>query len=187
MLVHPGVIATVFLMLVLSSCGPASHQEASAPGAPTQEMIDRETGETAAAVDTSAGAAIGLVQGQELYVPAYSHIYTLKRRPINLAVMLSVRNTDAQRAIEITAARYYDSHGSLVDAFVDKSLRLPPMASTDFFIDQTHTSGGSGANFIVAWQAAVPVSEPVVEAIMISTSSAQGISFTSPARVLKQW
>ncbi|NIQ57009.1 MAG: DUF3124 domain-containing protein, partial [Gammaproteobacteria bacterium] len=32
-----------------------------------------------------------------------------------------------------------------------------------------------------------PVALPVVEAVMISTHSGQGVSFTSPARVIEEW
>lgn len=55
------------------------------------------------------------------------------------------------------------------------------------FIAANDTSGGAGANFIVEWVAEKTVYEPVVEAVMINTSSSQGISFVSPARVLKQF
>jgi hypothetical protein len=47
--------------------------------------------------------------------------------------------------------------------------------------------GGSGANFIVEWTAATTVSEPVVEAVMISAQAGQGISFLSPGRVIKRF
>ncbi len=45
--------------------------------------------------------------------------------------------------------------------------------------------GGSGAKFIVEWVAQTSVSEPIVEAIMISTAFQQGISFVSPGKVIK--
>jgi hypothetical protein len=45
--------------------------------------------------------------------------------------------------------------------------------------------GGVGANFIVEWIAEKEVSEPVVEAVMISAASNQGISFVSPGRIIK--
>lgn len=42
------------------------------------------------------------------------------------------------------------------------------MASTDFVVAEDDTSDGAGANFIVEWGASVEVTEPVVEAVMIS-------------------
>jgi hypothetical protein len=59
------------------------------------------------------------------------------------------------------------------------------MASTDFVVNKSDSSGGAGANFIVEWAADKEVSEPVIEAVMIGTQSTQGISFISPGRVVK--
>jgi hypothetical protein len=43
-----------------------------------------------------------------------------------------------------------------------------------------------GANFIVRWHADEPVHPPIVETVMITTESTQGISFLSTARVLSE-
>jgi hypothetical protein len=126
------------------------------------------------------------VAGQSIYVPIYSHIYIRdKSRVINLAATLSIRNTDPQNPIRITSARYYDTHGALVKDYVSSPLLLRPMASTDFVVAEDDMSGGVGANFIVEWDAGVEVTAPVVEAVMISTASQQGISFVSAGRVIK--
>ncbi len=126
------------------------------------------------------------VAGQTIYVPIYSHIYVRdKSRVINLTATLSLRNTDAQNPIRITSARYYGTDGAQVREYVTAPLWLAPMASTDFVVAEDDTSGGAGANFIVEWSASVEVTEPVVEAVMISTASQQGISFVSAGRVLR--
>ena len=45
-----------------------------------------------------------LSSGQLLYVPVYSHIYIGdKERPFNLAVTLSIRNTDPRSGLRLTA------------------------------------------------------------------------------------
>jgi hypothetical protein len=125
--------------------------------------------------------------GQTIYVPIYSHIYTRdKHRSINLTATLSIRNTDAQHAIRITSVRYYGTDGAQVREYASAPVRLSPMASTDFVVAEDDTSGGVGANFIVEWGAGVEVTEPVVEAVMISTASQQGISFVSAGRVIKR-
>jgi len=82
--------------------------------------------------------------------------------------------------------RYYDSDGKLIRQDIKSPVELNPLASTDFFIAADDTSGGSGANFIVEWVAEKTVYEPLIEAVMISTSSSQGISFVSRAKILKQ-
>jgi hypothetical protein len=71
------------------------------------------------------------VAGQTIYVPVYSHIYIRdKSRVINLAVTLSIRNTDAQNPIRINSARYYDTNGALVREYVKEPLRLAPLPQT---------------------------------------------------------
>lgn len=126
------------------------------------------------------------IAGQTIYVPIYSHIYIRdKSRAINLTATLSIRNTDAQNQIRINSVRYYDTNGTLLKEYVNKPLSLAPMASTDFVVAEDDASGGAGANFIVEWGAGVGVTDPVVEAVMISTASQQGISFVSAGRVIR--
>ena len=129
-----------------------------------------------------------VVMGQTLYVPVYSHLYHYNSQDytMNLSATLSIRNTDLTHSIIITSVRYYDTDGQLVRQEIEKPVALKPLASTDFFIAADDMTGGAGANFIVEWVAEQSVYEPVIEAIMISKASAQGIAFVSPARVLKQ-
>lgn len=127
-----------------------------------------------------------LTFGQKIYVPIYSHIYYgNNRREINLAATLSIRNTDLNNPIIVTIVDYYDTNGKLVRKYLNQPLQLPPMATRDYIVEEDDTIGGSGANFIVEWKSKAAVSEPVVEAVMISTHSSQGISFVSHGRVIK--
>lgn len=129
-----------------------------------------------------------VVMGQTVYVPVYSHIYHYNSQAdvMNLSATLSIRNTDLTNPIIITSVRYYGTDGQLIRTDLGSPVELKPLASTDFFIAANDTSGGAGANFIVEWVAEKKVYEPVIEAVMISTSFQQGISFVSPAKVLKQ-
>lgn len=129
-----------------------------------------------------------IVMGQTIYVPIYSHIYhyNSQNHVINLSATLSIRNTDSNHRIIITTVSYYNTEGQLVRQYLEKPVELNPMASTEFFIETNDTLGGSGANFIVEWVSETKVFDPVIEAVMISTASTQGISFISPGRVLKQ-
>ncbi|HPQ54459.1 MAG TPA: DUF3124 domain-containing protein, partial [Spirochaetota bacterium] len=61
---------------------------------------------------------------------------------------------------------------------------LGPLESIRFIIPESDTFGGSGANFIVKWSAAVDVNNPVIEAVMIGSRQQQGISFVSRGRVI---
>lgn len=126
--------------------------------------------------------------GQIIYVPVYSHIYYQdQQRVIDLAVTLSIRNTDGDQPIQIDAVLYYDSDGNLVRSYLEGPLRLGAMASTAFVVAESDRTGGVGANFIVAWSSETEPTLPVVEAVMISAASAQGISFVSVGRVLENY
>lgn len=127
-----------------------------------------------------------IVMGQTIYVPVYSHIYHHNRQEIfNLAVTLSIRNTDLNNSLIVTSVGYYDSDGKLVKQYLERPIQLDALASYDFFVNRNDTSGGVGANFIVEWVAQTKISEPIVEAVMIGTDYQQGISFISPGRVIK--
>ncbi len=130
--------------------------------------------------------ATKVVAGQRIYVPVYSHIYfENKKSSLDLTATLSIRNTDLNNSLILTAVRYYDTKGNLVREYLKNSSELTALASLAFVVERTDSAGGSGANFIVEWVAEKQVSEPVVEAVMISAESAQGISFISQGRVIK--
>jgi hypothetical protein len=134
-----------------------------------------------------ANAEVRHLSGQTLYVPAYSHIYHGDReRPMLLTVTLSVRNTDLSAPIFLQSVEYYDSNGKRVSSMIQEPVSLGPLSSTRFVIKESDATGGSGACFVVRWKSVKPVTEPVVESIMINTQSQLGISFTSPARVLEE-
>jgi hypothetical protein len=127
-------------------------------------------------------------KGQIVFVPAYSHIYFGDRQDqFALTVTLSIRNTSLTEAIRLRSVRYYNSDGKLVKEQTAGNLKLAPLATAEFFIPQQDTSGGSGANFIVEWVAAqTTATAPIIEAVMISTSFQQGVSFTSSGWVIQE-
>ena len=141
---------------------------------------------TSGFITRTAGADMRLFKGQTVYVPLYSHIYSGDReQPFYLAATLSIRNTDRTHAITLTAVDYYDSDGKFLKHYLEKPLPLNAMATKRYVVPESDKSGGSGAKFIVMWQAEQPVAEPLIESVMISTKTQQGISFTSRGRVLE--
>jgi len=130
--------------------------------------------------------AAELSRGQLVYVPVYSHVYhgDLEKEFL-LTGMVSIRNTDPKHAITITLADYYGSDGKIIRSYLSKPLTLNPMASTRFVVKESDPKGGSGANFLVQWQAEKEVNEPIMEAVMIGTAGQQGISFSSRGKAIK--
>lgn len=128
-----------------------------------------------------------LLKGQTIYVPAYSHIYHGDRQqPFQLAVTLSVRNTDPVHAITLVSIDYFDSDGKMLKRYLEKEVKLSGMASAEFIVKESDRTGGLGANFVVVWKSQEKVSEPIAETVMIGTMSQQGISFTSRGRAIKE-
>jgi Protein of unknown function (DUF3124) len=158
----------------LSSCGPGDR---GAPGV----TRPREGG---AEIDPPEGG-FRAVAGQTIYVPAYSSIFTSDNaQNFLLAVTLSIRNADRDHPIILTSVRYYNHDGNLIQDYLKRPLRVGPMAAVELFVREKDTSGGVSASFLVEWLSEQAVASPVVESAMIGTGSTQGISFTSPGRVL---
>ena len=127
----------------------------------------------------------GLSNGQTIYVPAYSHIFSGNReKPFLLAVTLSIRNIDPKHPIRIKVVDYYETQGNLLKKYIEKPVLLSPLGSLRFVIAEKDKSGGSGANFIVEWESEKLINPPIVESIMIGTQNQQGVSFTSRGKVI---
>jgi len=125
-------------------------------------------------------------RGALLYVPIYSSIfYKDGQRTIELTATLSIHNVDPQTPLTLTRIDYHDTSGQLIRHHLEKPLDLAPLATKNIVIDQADRTGGTGANFMVAWKAATPIAPPIVEALMVSLSSSQSISFTSEGKVVR--
>lgn len=154
------------------------------PGARTPAPDDARDGGARPAADTtdrlSGSPAEGGDPVRAVYVPAYSHIYHgSEGEAYQLTTTLSVRNTDPERPITLRAVRYHDTRGEIARRFLEEPRRLGPLGTVGYVVEEADTTGGSGANFIVEWSAPEAVSPPVIEAVMISTRSGRGVSFTS--------
>lgn len=126
-------------------------------------------------------------RGQTVYVPAYSHVFTGPRaNPYNLAISLTVRNTDPSAGMTVTAIDYHDHSGRLIRRYAPSPLGLTPLASSYVHLEEKDTSGGFAPKFIVRWESPRPISAPVIEAVMIGATSGQGISFVSQGQVIQE-
>lgn len=124
---------------------------------------------------------------QTVYVPIYSHIYTGDReKTFDLAVTLSIRNTDMENSIVVESADYFNTEGKLIQKYIDKEVSLAPMAATRYVVQESDKRGGSGASFVVKWRSANKVSPPVIQGVMIGSKSQQGISFLTEGQVIEE-
>ncbi len=123
----------------------------------------------------------GLSRGGTLYVPAYSHIYTGNReKPSSLTVTVSIRNTDPVYGMHVTKVDYHRTQGEKLKAYITTPIFLPPLGSIRYVVPHKDNTGGSGANFIISWEASHPINPPIVESIMIGDRT----SFSSRGQAL---
>jgi hypothetical protein len=134
---------------------------------------------------------LDLSTGQSLYLPIYSHLLYGNANVVGkpsqypLSALISLRNTDPRQPIRILSARYYDTAGKPLREYLPKQAVLPPLGTMELFVERNDMSGGSGANFIVAWQADKPVNPPIVEALHADISGNRTLSFITSARPIK--
>jgi hypothetical protein len=131
-------------------------------------------------------------KGQSVYVPVYSHIWhgnlDSKGKPqtLLLSSMLSIRNTDPDTGLTVKSVRYYDTAGKMLREYLPQPAKLGPMASTDVFVEHKDETGGTGANFVVAWSSDRPVSPPIIEVVNAYFFGPHSLAFTSPGKVIAE-
>ena len=124
-----------------------------------------------------------LVKAQTLYLPIYSHmLYGNLGRSGNassvlLSALVSIRNTDSKRPLRILSARYFDTHGKQLSERVPAMVTLPPLGTLELFVELNDASGGSGANFIIKWEADQPINPPLVESLHANMDSGKAVIF----------
>lgn len=132
-----------------------------------------------------------LLSGQTLYLPVYSHVYhgdpgkDGKPAQTLVSTHVSIRNTDPLTPIRITSARYYDTVGKLVRAYVNAPVTIPPLGTHEMFVSRTDTAGGSGANFLIVWNAETPANPPIVEALHADIREARTLMFITTGQPIK--
>jgi Protein of unknown function (DUF3124) len=128
-----------------------------------------------------------LSTGQHLYLPIYSVIQYGNRdqsgvaKDLPVSALVSIHNTDLDRPIRLLAARYFATDGKFLRNFVPIPRVLKPMETVEFLVERRDVVGGSGANFVIQWEADVPVSPPLVQALHVELQTNRAIVFTTDA------
>ena len=122
--------------------------------------------------------------GQNIYLPVYSAIAQAPRVDLDLTVMLSFRNVDESVPIKVNSVTYFDTSGKKIKELLDGVRTLAPFGSSHILIGLREFRGDVGANVVVAWSAASPARQPLVEAIMVGSQGTRGWAFTSRGVVL---
>ena len=168
--------ATLFFaaITILTSCDPEVAEETTPPGAP--------------GVSPYVGSVtdLDLVTGQMIFIPAYSEILLGGGSRLSFTTSLAIHNAALSSPLVVKSVRHYDTDGKLVKEYVEQPLQLAPLATKVFLVERPSRGTGAGANFIVEWAAEKAIYEPVIEAVMVTSSGTRGFSLISPGRVMKQ-
>ena len=124
-----------------------------------------------------------LSKGQTLYLPIYSHMLygnlgkSGKASSVQLSTLVSIRNTDTRRPLRVLSARYYDTNGRLLGERLAAPVAVPALGTLELFVDLNDASGGSGANFIVKWEAEQAINPPQVDALHANMDGGKAVIF----------
>jgi hypothetical protein len=112
------------------------------------------------------------------YLPVYSQIYQLHaNKTYDLTVTASIRNISQKDTLFLQRADYYGTDGQLVRRYLNHTVFLKPLETVEIVIYEKDRAGGTGGNFVFDWAAKSESEAPLCEAVMISTSGQQGLSF----------
>lgn len=121
-----------------------------------------------------------------VYVPAYSSIRIASGRSrIDLATTLSIHNTSKDKGLILERVDYHETNGNLVHRYLEKPIVLKPFGAIEIFVPSDDGQGGGGANFVVYWSAVEPITNPLIEAVMIGSNGTASHSFVSQGRMLE--
>lgn len=114
------------------------------------------------------------------YLALYSQIYQHSNaHTYDLTTTVSIRNISSSDTVFLTGADFYDTHGTLIRAYLQFPVFLAPLETIEIVIDEGDQSGGTGANFLFDWKTRNESAAPYMQAVMISTAGQQGLSFTT--------
>jgi len=133
-----------------------------------------------AVLEPLSGTLPALPVSGSTYVPLYSDLYVGGQRSLkNLSATLSLRNTSADQSLIVLSVTYLDDSGKAVVKLLDAPHVQAPMATAEFYIDQSGASGGPATTVIVEWGAEASIAPPLIEAVILGNYGAKSISFVS--------
>jgi len=128
---------------------------------------------------------------QVIYLPIYSHVYfgdvakDGKPEQKLLSAHVSIRNTDPKQGIRVLYAQYYDTEGKLIRNYLSAPVNIAPFGTAELFVPRSDLSGGSGANFVIAWRGPAGVNAPLVEAVHVAQEMSRTMTFVTNGRAIQ--
>ncbi|MDX1462529.1 MAG: DUF3124 domain-containing protein [Marinirhabdus sp.] len=159
-------------LFVLQSCEQKGVSTQSKPNDWEQRQIELQPSDS-------------LIQGST-FLSIYSQIYIRREQEqTDLTATVSLHNPNSSDTLFIDKTVYYNTNGKPIRTYFDRTIFIRPMETVQIVIDDLDNEGGTGANFLFDWQMRPGTTEPLFEAVMISTYGQQGISFVTQGKRIK--
>jgi hypothetical protein len=93
-----------------------------------------------------------LTYQEKIYLPLYSRDYLdLKVRDINLLASVYIENKSHFEPIYLMAINHYNSDGDLAGQIINKPVKIYPLESARFILNNQLANGKNGENLIIDW------------------------------------
>ena len=164
---------------------------------PANSYFQRRLTGMVASLALASSLCSGAVQAQEpnaeqvIYLPIYSHVYfgdvakDGKPEQKLLSAHVSIRNTDPRQSIRVLSAQYDDTEGKLIKNYLSTPVNIAPFGTAELFVPKSDLSGGSGANFVIAWRGPAGVNAPLVEAVHVAQEMSRTMTFVTNGRPIQ--
>ena len=123
------------------------------------------------------------LQVKAYYLPLYTSIYSQSEHRRNaLTSTVSIRNVMQSQSIFLHRADLFNTEGEKIKSYIaEGQVKLSPLETIEIVLGKDWGKAGSGGNFIFEFHLPEIADAPLIEAVMISTSGQQGLSFSSRA------
>jgi hypothetical protein len=137
-----------------------------------------------------ASGEVKLVKGQTIYVPAYTSFMSGSQagsHAFETKPTVFIHNTDQNNPLNLIRLDFYNTDGKLVEKYLQQPKKLNPNSSIRINVRELiKGEEGSGAHFIIQWQADQKVVEPLLQTWFVGAVGTRGYSYTSPVRIIQE-
>ncbi len=131
-------------------------------------------------VTSLVNVGFGLPHEATTYIPIYSEIHMEHNtRKLGLTVTISIRNKNFKDTIYIKAVDRYNALGKKAQNYQKEIMLLAPLQSTAYVIEDSDIEREIEGSIVVNWGATSSETNPLIQAVMISTLGPHGISFVT--------
>lgn len=115
---------------------------------------------------------------EKVYLPVYPQDYLVRaNKNFTLVASVHVENKSRSESIYVLAVNYYNSDGNLTDRIIHKAVKIYPLETVQFVLNNNLTDGENGENVIVDWGSKKEVEKPDIFMEMIMNTPKGPVQF----------